>query len=107
MFRRPDGTSVFRPKHSTVCSSELLLAAEGRLLDRARMIAGSTIPLSTVERIAAKPDWEGRVLSEVQASVLASIACLGASAMSSWARLAPEIPHAGFDDIDDSRRLAD
>ncbi|WP_257995145.1 MobF family relaxase, partial [Brevibacterium luteolum] len=31
-FRRPDGTSVFRPKHSTVFSSDTLLAAEDRLL---------------------------------------------------------------------------
>lgn len=37
VFRRPDGASVFRPKHSTVFSSEGLLAAEDRLLDdRAR-----------------------------------------------------------------------
>ena len=35
VFRRPDGTSVFRPKSSTVFTSEAQLAAEDRLLERA------------------------------------------------------------------------
>lgn len=34
VFRRPDGSSVFRPKSSTVFTSEAQLAAEGRLLER-------------------------------------------------------------------------
>ena len=34
-FRRVDGSSVFRPKHSTVFSSRVLLEAEYRYLDRA------------------------------------------------------------------------
>ncbi|TAM71717.1 MAG: conjugal transfer protein [Microbacteriaceae bacterium] len=76
-FRRPDGTSVFRPKHSTVFSSELLLAAEDRLLERARMMTGPTVPLSTMERIAARPDREGRVLGDDQAAVLVSVALSG------------------------------
>ncbi|WP_369062228.1 MobF family relaxase [Kocuria rhizophila] len=76
-FRRTDGTSVFRPKHSTVFSSELLLAAEDRLLDRARTTNGPTVPLATVERVAAKPDREGRVLGEDQAAALASVAVSG------------------------------
>jgi len=76
-FRRPDGTSVFRPKHSTVFSSELLRAAEDRLLDRARTMNGPTVPLATVERVAAKPDREGRVLGEDQAAALASVAVSG------------------------------
>lgn len=50
-FRRADGTSVFRPKHSTVFSSELLLAAEDRLLDRSRTMTAPTVPLRTVEKI--------------------------------------------------------
>lgn len=61
-FQRRDGTSVFRPRHSTVFSSEVLLAAEDRLLERARTTTGPTVPLATVERITAKPDREGRVL---------------------------------------------
>nr|WP_240945425.1 MobF family relaxase [Rhodococcus sp. HNM0569] len=54
-FRRVDGTSVFRPKHSTVFSSELLLAAEDRLLDRSRTLTAPTVPVATVERITAHP----------------------------------------------------
>ena len=69
-FRRVDGTSVFRPKHSTVFSSELLLAAEDRLLDRSRTMTAPTVPLATVEKITARPDPEGRMLGEDQADAL-------------------------------------
>ena len=57
---RVDGTSVFRPKHSTVFSSELVLVAEDRLLDRSRTLTGPTVPVATVAKIAARPDAEGR-----------------------------------------------
>jgi conjugative relaxase-like TrwC/TraI family protein len=76
-FQRRDGTSVFRPRHSTVFSSEVLLAAEDRLLKRARTTTGPTVPLATVERITAKPDREGRVLGDDQAGALASVAVSG------------------------------
>lgn len=76
-LRRPDGTSVFRPKHSTVFSSELLLAAEDRFLERARTTTAPTVPLATVERIAARPDRQGRVLGEEQTAALASVAVSG------------------------------
>lgn len=76
-FQRRDGTSVFRPRHSTVFSSEVLLATEDRLLERARTTTGPTVPLATVERITAKPDREGRVLGDDQAGALASIAVSG------------------------------
>ena len=76
-FRRPDGTSVFRPKHSTVFSSEVLLAAEDRLLERARTMTGPTVPLATVERMTARPDREGRILGPDQADALAKIALSG------------------------------
>ncbi|MDJ1115099.1 MobF family relaxase [Microbacterium dauci] len=76
-FRRPDGTSVFRPKHSTVFSSELLLAAEDRLLDRARTTTGPTAPLAMVERIAGRQDWKGGTLGDDQAAALAKIAVSG------------------------------
>jgi hypothetical protein len=66
-----------RPKHSTVFSSEALLAAEDRLLERARMRAGPTVPLATVERIAARPDREGRVLGDDQAAALVAVAVSG------------------------------
>ncbi len=76
-FQRRDGTSVFRPTHSTVFSSEVLLAAEDRLLERARTTTGPTVPLATVERITGKPDREGRVLGDDQAGALASVAVSG------------------------------
>lgn len=76
-FQRRDGTSVFRPRHSTVFSSEVLLAAEDRLLERARTTTGPTVPLAAVERITAKPDREGRVLGDDQAAALASVAVSG------------------------------
>lgn len=76
-FRRPDGTSVFRPKHSTVFSSERLLAAEDRLLDRARTTTGPTVPLAVVEWIAARPDRKGHTLGDDQTAALAKIAVSG------------------------------
>lgn len=77
VFQRPDGSSVFRPRHSTVFSSEVLLAAEDRLLARARTITSPIVPLATVERIAAKPDRKGRTLGDDQAEALAKIAVSG------------------------------
>jgi conjugative relaxase-like TrwC/TraI family protein len=76
-FRRPDGTSVFRTKHFTVFSSEVLLAAEDQLLERARTTTGPTVPLTTVEKITGRPDQEGRMLGEDQATALARIAVSG------------------------------
>ncbi|WP_346037334.1 MobF family relaxase [Brevibacterium picturae] len=76
-FRRVDGTSVFRPKHSTVFSSELLLAAEDRLLDRSRTITAPTVPVGTVEKITSRPDVEGRVLGEDQAEAMMKVAVSG------------------------------
>lgn len=44
-FRHPDGTTRFRPRHSTLFSSEALLAAEDRLLARADTTTGPAVPL--------------------------------------------------------------
>lgn len=77
VFQRPDGTSVFRPKHSTVFSSEELLAAEDRLLGRARTTTGPTVPLATVEQIATRPDRKGQMLGDDQAAALAKVAVSG------------------------------
>lgn len=76
-FRRPDGTSVFRPKHSALFSSEVLLAAEDRLLERARTTTAPTVPLTTVERITKRPDSKGRMLGDDQAAALTKIAASG------------------------------
>ncbi|MDN5716107.1 MAG: relaxase domain-containing protein [Brevibacterium aurantiacum] len=77
LFRRPDGSSVFRPKHSTVFSSEELLAGEDRLLERARTMTGPTVPLSAVEEVTAKPDRDGRLLGDDQAAALVAVAVSG------------------------------
>ncbi|WP_341942564.1 MobF family relaxase [Microbacterium sp. LWH10-1.2] len=76
-FRRPDGTSVFRPKHSVLFSSEVLLATEDRLLERSRTTTAPTVPLTTVERITKRPDSKGRMLGDDQAAALTKIALSG------------------------------
>ena len=76
-FRRPDGTSVFRPKHSALFSSEVLLAAEDHLLERSRTTTAPTVPLTTVERITKRPDSKGRMLGDDQAAALTKIAVSG------------------------------
>ncbi|MGO2662134.1 MAG: ATP-dependent DNA helicase [Propionibacterium freudenreichii] len=58
-------------------SSELLLAAENRLLERVRTTTGPTVPLATVERITGRPDRGGRTLGPDQAGALAKIALSG------------------------------
>ena len=77
VFQRLDGTTRFRPRHSTVFSSEDLLAAEARLLDLARSTTGPRIALATVERAARRGDRRGQLLSEDQATALAHIAVSG------------------------------
>jgi conjugative relaxase-like TrwC/TraI family protein len=76
-FRRPDGMTRFRPRHSTLFSSEVLLAAEDRLLARADATTGPAVALETVERIARTPDARGRVLGEDQAAALVAVAVSG------------------------------
>ncbi|MGN6250270.1 MAG: MobF family relaxase [Marmoricola sp.] len=73
LFTRRDGTSVFRPKHSTVFSSEHLLAAEDRLLALADIRTGPTVDIGIVDRLAARP-LRGRSLSPEQAQAIATIA---------------------------------
>ncbi len=77
VFRRPDGTSAFRPKASTVYTSEELLAAEDRLLERARTTTASIVPIGVVEKVTARPDREGRMLDKDQATALAAVAVSG------------------------------
>lgn len=76
-FRRSDASSVFLPKNSTVYSSNLLLEAEDRLLELSRALTGPTVPLTTIEKYARKPDRENRVLGEDQADALTRIAVSG------------------------------
>ena len=76
-FRRSDHSSVFRPKNSTVFSSNLLLEAEDRLLELSRDHSASTVPLAVIEKFARKPDREKRVLGDDQAEALTRIAVSG------------------------------
>jgi conjugative relaxase-like TrwC/TraI family protein len=72
-FRRPDGTSVFRPRHSVKYSSEQVLAAEARLLDRSEALGAAAISPVIVERVARRA---GK-LSREQHAAIASIATSG------------------------------
>ncbi|WRS29204.1 MobF family relaxase [Actinomycetaceae bacterium MB13-C1-2] len=76
-FRRKDGSSRFRPHASTVFSSEDLLKAEDRRLERADKTTAPTIPLETIEAITRKADREGRLLGPDQADALTAIALSG------------------------------
>jgi conjugative relaxase-like TrwC/TraI family protein len=75
-FRRPDGTSEFRPRHSVVFSSEQILAAEDRLLARAADTSGPTVDIELVERTTSR-EIDGQHLSPEQAHALARIAVSG------------------------------
>ncbi|SMX77918.1 conjugative relaxase domain-containing protein, TrwC/TraI family [Brevibacterium aurantiacum] len=77
VFQRDDGTSRFRPAHSTVFSSADLLNAEDRLLQRSRTLTAPTVALETVEKITTRADEHGRLLSDEQAAALAAIAISG------------------------------
>ena len=77
MFRRTDGSSSFRPKHSTLFSSTMLLEAEARLLERSHNTSGPIVPLDIIERFAARPDAERRRLGPDQAAALTSVALSG------------------------------
>ena len=77
IFRRPDGTSAFRPKHSTAYSSEQLLAAEDRLLERSHLLTAPTLDLAQLERVTRRPDRRGLVLGYDQAAALATVAVSG------------------------------
>lgn len=77
LFQRADGSSRFRPAGSTVFSTEDLLHAEDRLLERSHTTTAPTIRLATVERVTVKPDTKGRILGEDQVDALTKIAVSG------------------------------
>lgn len=74
-FQRPDGSSVFRPRHSALYTSPDLLAAERRLLERSRQQAGPKASAKTVTRVIASR--RGRRLSVDQADAVTAIAGSG------------------------------
>ncbi|HEX2893286.1 MAG TPA: MobF family relaxase [Marmoricola sp.] len=73
---RNDGTSTFRPKHSVVFSSEQLLSAEDRLLQRAATMSAPTLDIEIVDTIAEQP-VKGQRLSPGQAQAIAKVAVSG------------------------------
>ena len=73
-FRQPDGTSVFRPKGSSVFSSDRVLAAEGRLLDASHHRGAPTVPLTRIEHAARTKSRGGHTLSVDQEQAIAKIA---------------------------------
>ena len=75
-FTRNEGTSEFRPKHSTVFSAEHLLAAEDRLLKRADAITAPTVDIEIVDTITEQP-VKGHRLSAEQAQAIAKVAVSG------------------------------
>ena len=77
VFRRDDGTSVFRPVNSAIFTSEGQLLSEDRLLERSRDLTGPTVSLATVEKLSRNPDADGLVLGEDQAEALTRIAVSG------------------------------
>ena len=76
VFRRSNGTSLFRPQHSIAYSSEEILAAEGRLITRADDMSATTVEASVVKAIAQK-EVLGHLLSDEQVRTLSTIAVSG------------------------------
>lgn len=75
-FRRVDGTSVFRPRHSTVYSSTEVMAAEDRLLARAEDRSAARITDRTFEDAVQRAVNGGR-LGPDQVTAIAHVAASG------------------------------
>lgn len=75
-FRRPDGTSRFRPAHGEIYSSQALLAAEDRLLARAADTTGPRLAPAVVSGVIARP-VDGRRLDPAQAAAVTRVATSG------------------------------
>jgi hypothetical protein len=76
-FRREDGTSMFRPKHSTVFTSTELLDAETRLLEHAADKTGPRLTPTALREVARKRLPSGGVLADDQLEALERIAGSG------------------------------
>lgn len=74
VFQRPDGTSAFRPKASTVYSSESVLAAEDRLRDAARRRDAPTVAFDLIEEAAHPRLRRGQTLAADQVEAIGKIA---------------------------------
>jgi len=76
VFRRSDGTSLFRPKHSVTFTSAEIIAAEDRLLARGEDRSAPVVELDVIEAVA-EAEVLGHLLSDEQVATLASIAVSG------------------------------
>lgn len=76
-FRFPDGATRFRPRHATVYSSEDLLAAEARLLQRAETTTAPTVTLQTIARQTLHHQRGRPALSQDQTVALTAVALSG------------------------------
>jgi conjugative relaxase-like TrwC/TraI family protein len=76
-FQRQDGTSVFRPMHSTVFTSSALLDAESRLLARAANMAAPKTATPLLGSVAGQALLSGGQLAQNQIDAHASIADSG------------------------------
>ncbi len=77
LYRRPDGTSCFRPRYSTVYSSQALLAAEDRLLHYGHDQRAPTISAAAIENtMRSRRSVEVR-LGEDQRSALTAVGTSG------------------------------
>ncbi len=76
VFRRSDGTSLFRPKHSVSFTSEAILAAEDRLLARGENRNSPVVDLEVIETVSEN-EVLGHLLSDEQVDTLTSIAVSG------------------------------
>ncbi|TYL51850.1 relaxase domain-containing protein [Nocardioides sp. BGMRC 2183] len=73
-FRRPDGTSVFRPRHSIKYSSAAIIEAEERLLARSENDRGPTVRPALTARVVTHAHG---ALSTQQRTALESITTSG------------------------------
>ncbi|MAP64605.1 MAG: conjugal transfer protein, partial [Microbacterium sp.] len=77
IYRRQDGTSMFRPRHATVFSSTVILEAEDRLLVLGRDRSGPAVRMEHVGRAVRRALPGGKHLSTEQARAVQSVACSG------------------------------
>lgn len=75
-LRRADGTSMFRSRYATVLTSEQILAAEQRLLERGNDLAGPYLAREVMAAVAAT-EHDGRLLSVEQAGALERVVTSG------------------------------
>ncbi|WP_460817521.1 MobF family relaxase [Microbacterium petrolearium] len=78
-FTRPDGSSMFRPKHHTIFSSTRILEAEDTLLALSQATNAPAVPLRTVSAVVARRDKRGIRLSVEQQAAVEKIAVSGRS----------------------------